>query len=583
MAMEGWQDWAANIREAKTYREGDTEKWWDRWRTVYQIGRAGIPHPEENIRVYLIRSIIQILLPSLYFRNPYVVTRPIVFNSPDAVTSAAGMEAWINYYISGVMNPKKEVRRSIIDALVYNKGYIANKWVYDLDEQPMGADIQRLEYGVVTDAPAMGRKSPWAVLYDPYSLGVLEDSRWCSIEKFYTYDALKENKKYNRQVVNRISGPDKDVPLREIARAIYDKSLKKLRDRERGSSMFAEDPVSGLIRTWEIYDRKYDRYMLYCPQGEGFLEDGENPYSHLETFPLRELIFEYDTDRETPSAIIEQMIPQQKEMNDLVQRQHDSNKRFARIMEVEAGNLADPVSGKRIIEEAKDGTMLEVLKRGAVGEIEWNNTQQPEWWRLKEACRSDALFSVGIPPTQTSTGHSKFKSATEVAQIAKSYDIRLDDMREQVVDWFEKCVTDLGKNIQQFQEDEKSFQILGETLKVGPEALGGEFEYQALLSEDAPENKEKRLERLMLLYQLARTEPLLNRVPILQDLVRGLGTPNPARYFVDIPQLPGNIPAGQEGGAPTEPGAGAMAMAPPGAEQALMGGIAGGEVPMEVE
>jgi hypothetical protein len=570
--MESWKEWYTTLKESLACR-AETEEQWTRWTNAYKTASLNA-EDKTSIRVYLIRSLVQTLLPYLYFKNPYVITKPIVYNYPDADRSAEAMEAWINYYISGVLDTKTQARRALLDALIKNRGYIESGWRYKYADIPEDNEQVRLIYDQFVDRPFLVRRSPWDVTYDPLSMNRLEGSRWVGIGEWLQYDQVKDNTAFDSSVRAEVERPDRVFPKREGIRAAINTILYQAKSKLRRGGLFElfETGAEGLLRVWHIYDRKYDRYMLLCPAGKGFLLDEESPYAHLEGFHIKELMFEYDTDEDQPTSLVEQALAQQREMNDLAQRQYDTSKRFSRILEVNSGLLEDPAKDERLLQEGKDGTIIHVTQFGAVKEVEWSNAQFPEWWRLKEACRQDAMFTFGIPPSATSTGHAKFKSATEAALINQAYDVRLDDMREQVADWMEDVVTVLGKNVQEFLEEDKKFMIFGQERDVSPEEIRGqEFEFQVLLSESRPENPDKRLERKMMLYKLSQGNPLMDQTKTLEDVIMALGENNPKYYMMNT-GLPGNVPPmGESSGGPSTEGA--MAIAGPGAEQMMMGGV----------
>jgi len=585
--MEGYAEIKTLLQEGLAARK-DKEKNWQRWTNVYRYASTVDPahlHPDLETRIYMIRTYMQILLPSLYFKDPYVAVRPLLFDDEEAMKAASGMEAVINYYLSTphIMRVKANARAAILDGLVRNAGYIETKWKYAEEEIPIKGEGDRLTYDTrVTDAPYMLRVSPWDEVHDPYSLEGLEGARWCGRRKWLPIKAVKANKAYNAAVRNKIDTPDRYSPRKAMFNMLASMGLKGLKDRtQRGMDTALDEEVDGLIQVWEVYDLKYDRFMAFTPGVDGFLLDHENPYSHLTKFPITELMFNYDPDSDQPASIVEFIIPQQRELNHINTRQHDSLRRFSRMLEVVEGTLVDEKQGMVDLERGGDGTILRVNAKDQIGEIALNTKNMDGWGALKMGEFSDAAYTIGIPPTQTSAGHPKFKSATEVAEISAAFDVRLDDLREQVADWYEAVVTNLGENIQAFQDDSKSVLIAGEPENVTPESLSTmRFKYEVQLSEGLPENEQKRLERFSAMYQMTKDEPLLDRRKILEEMLRAMGEHNPT-YFMAVQEeeAPGNIPPfgmeGPMGGAGGAPGpeAGAMAMqGDPAQQMAMMGG-----------
>ena len=581
--MEGYVDVRAMLQEGLAVRR-EREASWMRWRNVYRYADTDAPSAyggEQEVRIHMVRTYIRILLPSLYFKDPHVVVRPLMFNDEDAMLSSARMEAMINYYLSTphILRMKPNARAAILDALVMNEGYIENKWRYESEEQPKQGSGERISFDVaVVDAPYVQRISPYDIAYDPYSLEGLHGARWVARRKWLPVSAVRDNKAYKSSVRNQVQAPDRVSHKRVLYNLISALGLKSLKNRSQENLEASLDEMyEGLVQVWGFTDLKYGSYVEFMPNIEGFLMEGDNPYGHLTKFNIKQLTFPYDNDSEQPAALVEDIIPQARELNHINTRQHNALKRFSRMLEVVPGALVDQEKGMAAIERGGDGTVIAVNQAGQISEIALNTKNMDGWGGLKASEFSDAAYIIGIPPTQTSAGHPKFKSATEVAEISRAYDIRLDDMREQVADWYESVVTDLGENIQAFQEESQILAVAGEPVEVTPSSISSmRFRYEVQLSEGMPENRKKRLERFSALYQMIQNEPLLDRRKILEELIRSMGEPNP-KYYMAIPEeeAPGNIPT-MDNQMPAVPEAGAQAMAGGGAEQMMMGGVPAG-------
>lgn len=581
--MEGYTEIRALLQEGLSVRR-EREVYWKRWRNAYRFASVSPPtdiHSDDHVRIHMIRTYIRILLPSLYFKDPHVMVRSLLFNDDDAKSSSERMEAMINYYLSTphILHMKPNARACILDAMVLNEGYIENKWRYESEERPKQGAGGRLTYDVaVADAPYVRRISPYDEAYDPYSMEGLPGARWNAVRKWLPLAAVRDNKAYDSKVRNAVEQPDRVNNKKLVYNLIAAIGLKTLKNRV-GADLEAslDEMYEGLVQVWGLTDLKYNRYVEFMPNVEGFLLDQDNPYSHLAKFNVQQLTFPYDNDSDQPASIIEDVIPQARELNHINQRQHEAIRRFSRMFEVVQSSLIDQKQGMADLEKGGDGTIIPVNTPNHINEIALNTKNMDGWGALKAGEFSDAAYIMGIPPTQTSSGHPKFKSATEVAEISRAYDIRLDDMREQVADWYEAVVTDLGENIQAFQEDSQMLAVAGEPVSVTPDSISNlRFKYEVQLSEGMPENQQKRLERLSALYQMVKDEPLLDRRRLLEDLIRAMGEPNP-KYYIAIPEeeAPGNIPL-QGAMPPASPEAGAQAMAGGADPNMMMGGMPAG-------
>lgn len=585
--MEGWAEWRMLLNEGLICRRRK-ELNWKRWRLMYE--RAGVDTfrgqtDDSLMKVYLVRTLTQILLPSLYFKDPYVVVTPQVYDNDMAEDSATSMEAWLNYFVSspGIMQTEKNVRKAVLDALVVNEGYVETKWRYSTEEVPIAGAGGRLTFDYVTeDNPYINWVSIYDICEDPYSLGGLDSARWVARRKWFPIEAIRENRVFNKSVRLKFDVPERVSAIRRSLKNVQEYGLRALKNRGLGGGNMEtalDEEYEGFAQLWYIYDLKYQRHVVMNPDVEGFLIDTDNPYEHLNKFPIKKLSFEYDNDVEQPQSMVETIISQQREANHIVNRQHQALRKFVRIVEVPEGELISEVDEDALL-NGEDGSIIYVKVGGKIREIPWEDRDTAVILdKLRGGCFSDAQFHYGIPATQTSLGHSKFKSATEVTAIASAYDIRLDDMREQVSQWYEAVITDLGDNIQVFLDDSRKFMIAGQVRTVGPaQLMGPKFKYSVDLSEGMPENQQKRLERFAQLYQMVKDEPLLDRGKILMDLMRAMTIHRP-KYYMAGPQgiegqelgIPGNVPPYSVGGA-MPPEAGAMAMAPPGQEAMMMGG-----------
>lgn len=546
--MEDWKEWMVLLEESLKHRQ-EKEKSWRRWRSWYRHAGPTPWNPDNpnDLRVHLIRPLLQILLPALYFRNPHIIVNPLSRDDDDSVLHAAYQEAWINYFWSSGMDSKRQVRKAVLDALIHNVGYVESKWQYETQTTGEKGSIDHEEY-ITNDRPFMLRVSPWDVTYDIFSLNGLGGARWVGRRKWVPTEHVRMNKGFNQKVRNSITRPDMVFPDRKLFRQRMGEifSLLKLKDREgRGTETTLDEEYEGLSQLWYIYDLQHQRHMVITPHAEGFLVDTDNPYSHLRAFAMRELTFEFDNDMDMPYSLVEDIIPQARELNDIRKRQSEYIKRFARIFFYEPDQFVDGKVALRRMRDAKDGTGVPVYDVQRIPTEMKHNPMEMDWWRWVEAVKGDAFFVRGIPPTQTGTGHQKFKSATEVQEIASAFDIRTDDLRETVAEWVEGIAEITGANIQQFLDDRKKFEIIGESGEAAEQEIGGEdvagyeYAYQVLMSETMPESEQKRLERWRSIYTIAMQDPLVNRRKILEQLFRAAGVPNTRSYFVDA-QMQGN-------------------------------------------
>lgn len=569
--MEGPEEVLNMLRHSRILRRRNEEPAWKRRIQAYRHGGSKqINWDDENeVRTFLVRTVIQMLLPALYFQNPEVLVSPQYEASNIASQSANIMEAWLNYFLGNVINTKKQTRRAIIDALVMNKGFVETGWELEYLDQPIDSKVDTLQYvkEVIKDNPYILRKSPWDVLTDPYATDGLNDARWAAIRMWLPFDYVKNNRAFNSRARSQIDSPDTKEGVKEFVKHHLNPRRNPRLDRK-----LDDEHPEGLSIVWKVYDRKYNRRLFLSSKCDKFLLEEDNPYAYLNTFPLLQLDFEFDTDCISGTNIVDEILFQQNEYNNISRRQHDNLKRFSRVIGVPDGVLSDGDEGERRLKEAKDGDIVRINQgrnKDEIGEINWSR-ESPEFWNLRSSVKSEALFTARVPPTALGTGHPKFKSATEVAQIGQRFDVRMDDLREQVADWFEAIVTQVGEHIKYFLDDDRKNAISSVSRQMSPgELLTSDFSYKTNISETYPENRQTRLQRLSTLYKLTQNDPLFDRHKLLMEIADEMGFKNPQQYLMQ--NLPGNAPVmgGEKtGGSPK----GIMGMVPEQNKAMISGG-----------
>jgi hypothetical protein len=215
MPQSDWKGWVTDLRESLSLRKVKEEKW-IRWLATYQHSDPLIDTNTGEVlgnpttySVPMARSLLSIILPSLYFRNPFVLVQPLVLDSMESSRSAQAMEAYINYFL-GVLPVKKHIRKCILDAMIYNEAYLAVRWKQPLEDTPTkGNGNNYFHTDIPSDSPYLERQSPWDESHDPYSLDNLANARWYGERSWVPIDYVRNNSAFNAQtnsIVRRL-GP----------------------------------------------------------------------------------------------------------------------------------------------------------------------------------------------------------------------------------------------------------------------------------------------------------------------------------------------------------------------------------------
>lgn len=464
-----WNGDPAWRRAYETYRG---KQWYDR-ETDY--GYVGSDAPRDRITVNLTGSTILNIAPFLVARNPEFIVSP---KHPDDVVSAMIQQAALNYEWKA-RDMQRELKRAVYDALIIGHGVIKTGYTLELDEARSKEDGE-INYSdfVKADAPFIQRVNPFNFIFDPTGGTYdLRSARWCAEVIFVPLSDVLANKRYNQKVITSIKDKEYTLTTKNSFLAASEDYPKFNTDK----SMLwdAEIPEHELIVLYEIYDKKFKKYMVMASGVEEPLLEKEWPYEYLTGFPYQKLDYIPIPSEPYGLGIPYWIEDQQFELNRIRTHQFEHRRRFNRKYEVVKGAVEESEETKLI--EGEDGTIIWVQAAGSVRAIEdapMSSDQQIVEQIIKadvqELTGSDALIRGGALPSRT--------TGTEVSTRANLFRLKLDDRVEDV----EKFVVNIGRQVLQHIKAnytiEKAVKVAGKAgeywITFTPEDIQGEFDIE---------------------------------------------------------------------------------------------------------
>ncbi len=257
------------------YRWYEGEQWDDRGGQGY----VSSDNPRDTATINKTGSIINSIVPFLINDEIKFLLKP---QRPDDGMSASTQQALLNYEWRKrkMTNAMKVCARDmiIIGHCIAKPGYTV-----EVDESKKPKDDGVINYAdyVKQDAPYVERVNPLNFVFDWGGRDrTLRTARWCGEVFFVPYADVLANKDYDRETLGMLySGEYSPTTQTNWASLGVDPKAMK------GLQSFAL-PEDNLVTLIEIWDKKYQKRMVYADGCPHPLVSEDWPYSHLgPTFP----------------------------------------------------------------------------------------------------------------------------------------------------------------------------------------------------------------------------------------------------------------------------------------------------------
>lgn len=554
--------WIEEISRGAEFRKKHAYQ--DRWRKWYDYYRCNFNPKIMPVNVFF--SMLRATVPRVYFRNPAVSVTP---GQPGFVNMAFAqcVNRLDNTLISD-MRIKQHMKLVVQDTFLKGTGFLKTGLGSvkhpDIGESPI-EDRERFEY-----SEHIRSNHPWArrtcasnvVVPCGTPVGSLEDVRWVAVSTLMAKDDLKRDPRFKN-----IKDYGEYLPTYHVS----------------------EDYTQGMTQIWEVYDMKYNVFLLLAPTnqpGKGEVVDwGESDICAVRK-PLYELIFNPDGEHFWGIPDAKQLEPHQLEINE-TNTQIMKHRRLSILKGLIKKGLMDDIEMEKLTSEdvmafaQMDGNVNTDVKVMQVGGI------PQEIIQAKTLIMQDIRDTVGFSRNQLGEFQSRRgdTSATEAAIVQQGSEIRVDERRDAVADMMQEVIVEQNRLIMSTWSDEDVFEVVGPGgvqvwVKVRPTLLSqGKYKLKVDPDSGAYKTRREREQRAMEVYGILKTNPIIDPFKLTQYLLTELEGVEFDDLMRVIPPVPGFDPGNvlNPGGLASLMQAGFQGMAQNGPQQIPSSTGGGGE------
>lgn len=543
---------------------------------------------DEQIVVNLVAGIVELMVPTLYFQDPAIIGRA---RRPGDERGAKLTEVTMNYYLDE-LESKKQIRKCIIDAMIYGIGYAKLGWEVDVERglfpvtdqvtgQPLetqhGKPIYEDKHGNIfleeggrfvqvldkegnavppgyaqptlhewirREQPYGIRWSPWDFLKDPEAkYADLSDARWIAFRVIMPLEEAKAHPLFSN--TSSLEGT-------EIVRP----ELHEVREKQDKTVV---DPDIQRVELFEIWckewnpkTKQYEMYTKVIARGfDKFLMNRKSPFV-AEGFPVEVLTFTDDPESANPPSLFRFIESQLKTINDTRSQLATHRARFNRRY-LANSNVLDEEDAKAVA-KAEDGSVTlidvdpEVDLRKQFVPIE-DAPMNQEVYNDYNLALEEIQRILGLSDYQMA-GQGPVRQATEANFIQGNFNIRIQDKQARVGDFLKGWIRYWTQLFKQFGDYETALKItndLGEDEWVVftiAEEIPDDLNFEIDIYTSNFQSKEVERNDSQNLYNLFRNDPMINPVYLIQKVAHAYGEKEVQRVL--MPQQPPPVP-GQEG------------------------------------
>ena len=501
----------------------------------------------------LIFSNIRTILPRLNIRNPKIFVtankKPYQVKDQmfDTIQGSIVLEIVLNYYYKQ-LKLKRETRKCLVDALLGYWGILQLGYSVETENIKNDGDETETNELIKEDSPYAVRRSPLDFRFDTEATDhLLLDGRWVSFRWIKPLEDVKSDPKYSNTRF-----------LKSNYRAKTDfKGAGKITEYS------GDEPPDlwGRVEGWDIWDKKTHKLITIVEDHPKLLQETDWPLA-MDGFPCEILYFNENPDEAEPLPDIKIYKESQDELNIIRSLQLDHIKRISqRKYKTRENSMTEEEKDK--VTYGGDGVIVEV--KG-----DPNTTLLPvqdavisqDIYMVAQLLKNAARENAGISGAEA-LSPQKFEQATEPALIHMASQTLRDDQRSIFEDFVVRCVSKLGKIIQQTTETSKEIPLsLGQFKEaqsgipdklekiVGPDKttiypwlsfnnddIKGDFEYSIEIGSTQPINDASRQQQAKALAEYAASNPLLDPEKVTMRVLESYGEKNPEDLMIPMEQV----------------------------------------------
>ncbi len=451
----------------------------------------------DRAKINFIFRIVQLMMPSLYYKNPYIIVKS---KKPDMPSKAMVVETALNSLWKD-LKFKKEIRKNIFDALISYRGYFSLGYE-TLTEQEL------LDSGVMNEK--IKSESPYGIRIKPkyiFTSGEdeLTNDKWYAHKYFKTRDELDADS--NLKIPKEIK-PTERVTVNDKMAIVEDKDLDR-------------------FICYDIHDRQEGKLYTVAEGCDKFLRDVDDPYNYLDEFNLTELRFNEEGVSDT-----ENWIPIQQELNKIRTYMLRHIKRFNRKYVYNKDKIKETEMEKIIVGEDGACAGVEAGEQNVLNFIQplTDAPISPDVYNVGNIIKSELYELSGMRELMNGGMGQEAQLAT-VAMIQEAGKKLVTDDKLDMVGEF--CVVNaekLFKILKHNYRNDKIFRMLDKEgrdtfVRLTQEGLNGEYSFDMQLGSTSPYSKEMRKNDLILVYDKFQND-IPNKPALIREILSQLELPN---------------------------------------------------------
>ena len=494
-----------DFRKQKAYTEQ-----WDKWRAFYRGDwEKGV------MPINLFFTLIRTIIPRVYFRNPSVSISPGQPGLESLIFSKV-LERVDNKVLHN-MKMKNTMKKVLHDAFLFGTGVPKIGFSGFYNPSGVGGNSlvdekgNKLEYftGAQKQMPWTARVRPDRFVV-PAGLESFEHTRWVAEEIYRPIEDLRDDPRFTNTAKLKVSDYTA-TSAGNIERKIQMAKLYEVRDLKTGK-VFVIAPDHG---------SEDDKSVLF--EDDALLQFGKVPY-----FPIQ---FNYDDEffwAIPDSKILE---PYQLDINEN-QTQITQHRRLTIIKILARRKSISEEAAEAMISEDVSAVVF-VDGEGPLKDqisMTQGGTIPPELFSTVEQTRQNVRETIGFSRNQSgeSTGGQKSHSqttATEASIVQAAAEIRIDERRDMVADVLVEMVEMMHPTMFENWGKDQVVDIIGPGgipvwVIMSQKALQeGQFNIRIDPESAMPETRALRERRAMELYQILKTNPIIDPIKLTQYLL----------------------------------------------------------------
>lgn len=450
--------WNQRIRKTLEWRRREYDTDWQRLYDMYEgnhwrennVDDPRADDPRDRITLNKTASVINNIVPFLLNKDVKVHGKA---RKPDSDLQTKIKSAVVNYEWHH-QEMQEQAEKCLYDFAIIGHLVCKTGYTLEIDEAAAKADgdIVYDDY-IQKDSSYLKRIDPFLFLFDPNASEYnLQTARWCC-EIFFQYiNDVVANDSYDKKVREKIKDGTVSITRKNTLFGAY-------ADGSPRSGLEENDlPDCELAVMYEIWDKKFNKVLVFADGCDEPLKEIDNPYPHLKgEFPYIKADYFYVPNKHYGIGLGHLTEDIQFETDRRRTYALNHARRFNRKYEVPQGM---DESEKIKLVTGEDGTVIETKVPGGIRAIEDAPISQD--YRLLEGLLDkdfqemsglDALLRGGNLPSRTTKG--------EVDARANIFMLKLDGRIRAVERFLKKAITQIAAHISANTVIEKAVKILG--------------------------------------------------------------------------------------------------------------------------